>query len=168
MSDVNIKLVGDVELLAALKDLDYKTQHRFLKRVLNDAANKTIVKNLKQVTPVRTGNLKRSMGVVQGKSRRTATVFAGPRSSRIRDKAQYSGYVANILENAKPGRRYPKKGTALKMGDKFFTSVGPITKKTNFKATIQGSLRQAEEHMTKSIRTIIERTWNSKVKKGLV
>jgi len=155
MSD--IKLIGDKELLAALKDLDYKTQQKFLKRILNDTAQKTFVKKLRQASPVRTGNLRKSMGKVAGRSRRVATVFAGPRMSRGKDKATHSGYVANILENAKPGRRYPK-GQALKIGGSFAKSVGPIRKKTNFKGVILNTLKEAESHMAKSIRTIIERT----------
>jgi hypothetical protein len=165
MNDVDIKLIGDKELIEALRELDFKTQHRFLKGLLTDSANKTIVKNLRQASPVRTGNLRRSMGVIQGKSKKTATVFAGPRMSSRRDKSEYSGWVANILENAKPGRRYPKNGVAMKIGDNFVKSVGPITKKTNFKATINNSLKQAEDHLMKSVRTVIERAWNRKVKK---
>ena len=152
MNDVDIKLVGDTELLAALKELDYKTQQKFLKRILNDTATKTFVKRLRIASPERTGNLKKSMGKVTGKSRRVATVFAGPRMG-----GSHKGHVANILEHAKTGRRFPKKGVAMKIGDKFVKSVGPITRKTNFKQVILNTVSEAEGHMSKSVRTIIER-----------
>lgn len=154
----DITLIGDTELLAALKELDYKTQQKYLKRILNDTAQKTFVKELRRASPVRTGNLKRSMGKKTGKSRRVATVFAGPRMSHKREKSQYSGWVANILDNAKPGRRYPKNKKAMTINGGFAKSVGPITKKTNFKGVIIRTLKPAERHIAKSVRTIIERT----------
>lgn len=157
MSDITLKLTGDKELLQVLRNLDNKTQHKFLKRVVGDAAQKTVVKNLKRESPVKRGNLRRAMGKVMGKSKRVATVFAGPRRSHRNDKADHSGWVANILEHAKDGRRFPKNGQAMKIGNNFVKSVGPIRKKTNFRGVIINSMREAEDHMAKSVRTIIER-----------
>lgn len=151
-NDMNIMLIGDEDLLKIIHGLEAKTQHKVLKKVVSDVAQKTFVRELRKVTPVRTGILKRSMGKVMGRSKRNATVFAGPRMG-----GAYKGYVANILDNAKPQRRYPLKGKALKMGNKFFTSVGPIQKKTDFKGTLLRTERMAEEHQFKSIRTIMER-----------
>ena len=151
--DMDITLVGDEELQKILKQLDYKTQHKFLKRVVNDAGQKTVVKDLKRDSPRgETGNLRRSMGTVRGKSRRNATVFAGPRMG-----GKHKGWVANILENAKPNRRYPKNAKALKIGDNYVKSVGPIKKKTTFRQTIKAAMPAAERHMIKSVRTILER-----------
>jgi len=173
MNDVDIKLIGDNELAEALRSLDYATQQRELKKILRDAANKTVVAHLKRVAPVRTGALRASMGVITGKSKRKATVFAGPRLSHSKTrsgKAGYSGWVANILENAKPQRRVPQKGKAFKpffgtaSGPGFVTSVGPITKKTHFTYAIQTQLQPAALHITKSTRTVLTRTWNRKRK----
>jgi len=152
MSDMDITLIGDKELLQIIHGLDQKTQHVVLKKVLRDTAQKTFVKALRGVSPVRTGNLKRSMGHVSGKSQRVATVFAGPRMG-----GGHKGYVANILDHAKDNRRYPKNGKALKIGDRFYKSVGPIQKKTNFKQTIIQTIPQAIEYQFKALRTIMER-----------
>ena len=172
-NDVDIKLVGDNELIEALRALDYATQQRELKKILKDSGNQTIVKALQRASPVRTGTLRRSMGTIMGKSRSKATVFVGPRMSHTKTRQgsdQYSGWVANILENAKPGRRYPEKSKAFKpffgsaSGPGFVKSVGPIRNRTHFTYAITSNLMAAELHITKSVRTVITRTWNRKVK----
>lgn len=152
----DLDLIGGKELLAILKGLENKTQLIVLKRVLSDTAQKTFVKELRRITPVRSGKLKRSMGKVTGKSRSVATIFAGPRMSGNRDKLGHKGFIANILEHAKPGRRLPK-GKALATPWGMRSSVGPIQKRTDFKGTILRTVRTAEEHTFKSIRTILNR-----------
>jgi len=172
--NVDIKLVGDNELSAALRSLDYATQQRALKAILRDAGNNTIVKALKAITPVRTGKLQKSMGVVSGRNRRRATVFVGPRMSHIqtaRGREGYSGWVANILENAKDHDRVPLKAKSFKpfsgtgAGPEFFKKVGPIRKRIHFSYAIESNIKNAEVHIIKSTRKVIERTWNRKVKK---
>jgi len=152
MNDVDIRLVGDEQLLQIIRGLDVKTQHVVLKRVLRDTAQKTFVRALRRESPVRTGNLKRSMGHVTGKNRRVATVFAGPRMG-----GSHKGYVANILDHAKDNRRFPKEAKALRWNGRYYKSVGPIRKKTNFKQVILNTIPEAQEHQFKAIRTIIER-----------
>ena len=151
MNDIQLHLEGPDALFKIIRGLEAKTQHKILIRVLNDTAQKTFVRNLKIASPVVYGTLRRSMGRVTGKSRRVATVFAGPRMG-----GAHKGWVANILEHAKSGKRYPKgKFLATPWGPR--RSVGPIRKRTNFKGVILGTIRQAEAHMFKSIRTIMER-----------
>lgn len=160
--DVDIQLIGDEEIYSVLSGLDYRVQQIELKKILRDTANQTIVKALKQHSPVRTGGLQKSMGVITGKSKRSAVVFAGPRMSHHPDKAKtggYSGWVANILENAKPDKRYPTKAKALFPFDypNWYRSVGPIRRKTNFTSVMRSSLVDAQNHFTKSVRKILER-----------
>lgn len=157
MSDVDITLIGDKELLRIIRGLEQKTQQKVLKKVLSDTAQKTFVKELRKEAPVRSGKLKASMGKVAGRSKSKATVFAGPRM-RHRDRTgRYSGWVANILENAKTGRRVPKEAQALATPFGFFKSVKPIARRTDFKGVIQSTIRMAEDHTFKSIRTILNR-----------
>ena len=172
-NDIDIKLIGDNDLANVLRSLDFATQHKTLKAILRDAGNKEIVTHLKRATPVVTGKLRKSMGVVAGRSKRNATIFVGPRMSHGKTRAGvegYSGWVANILEFAKPGRRTPENAKAFKPffggpgGAGFVTSVGPIRKKTHFSFVITSRLRAAEIHITKSTRTVIERTWKRKSK----
>lgn len=184
-NDIDIKLIGDKELAEVLRSLNYATQQKVLRGILRDAGNKTIVKALKAVTPVKTGKLKKSMGIITGKAKNTATVFAGPRLSHTKTaagKAGYSGWVANILEYAKSdirtpagaiGGRFRRKGVPKKAfrpffgtaaGAGFVKAVGPIRKRTNFTFAIKSNISAAEIHVTKSIRTVIERTWKRKSK----
>ena len=154
MNDIQLHLEGPDALFKIIRGLEVNTQHKILIRVLNDTAQKTFIKALRREAPVRTGKLRRSMGRVTGKSRRVATIFAGPRTGG-RDE-RHEGWVANILEHAKSGKRYPKgRILATPWGPR--RSVGPIRKRTNFKGVILGTVRQAESHMFKSIRTIMER-----------
>lgn len=166
-SDIKINLVGDEELLQILNGLDYRTQQIELKKVLRDTATKTFVKQLRREAPKgRTGNLRRSMGHVTGKSRKVATVFAGPRMSHNRRSKSgemimgHKGWVANILENAKMSRRKPLKGRTMVWAGRHFTSVAPISKKTDFKGTILRTIREAEDYKFKAMRTIFQREIN--------
>lgn len=171
-NDIDITLVGDKELLRTLENLDYATQHKYLKAILRNTSAKTVVPFVRQATPRgQTGNLRKSIGTITGKSKSTATVFVGPRLSHKKSREGndgYSGWVANILEFAKPHDRVPKDAKAFKpffgtaAGPGFVRKVGPIKKKTNLTWAITSRLNPAEIHMTKSIRTVIERTWKKK------
>ena len=102
MSDVDITLIGDEELLKIIIGLDRQTQHRDLKKVVSNAAN-VYVKGAKKVIPRRTtklvppsltqGGLKRSKRKwhppgtgkkspfkKMGKSKRNVTYFVGPKT----------------------------------------------------------------------------------------
>jgi len=171
-NDVDITLVGDKELHEVLKGLNYATQHKFLKAILRDTSAKTVVPFVRQATPRgKTGNLRKSIGTITGKSKSTATVFVGPRMSHRRTAEGddgYRGWVANILEFAKPHDRVPENAKAFKpffggaAGPGFVRKVGPIRKKTNLTWAIKSRLQPAEVHMTKAIRTVIERAWKKK------
>jgi len=164
MNDVDIKLIGDEELMRVLYNLEYKTQHKVLKKIVRDAGQKTMVRELKQRTPVGpTGNLKRSMGIVQGRSKRSAVAFAGPRMS-----STYKGYIANILEHSKGQRRYPKSTKALMTPWGPRKSVGPLRRQVFVRPSLISQLRPAELHIIKSLRTIMEREMRKARKTGIV
>ncbi|MBG7617398.1 MAG: hypothetical protein IZT57_03395, partial [Chloroflexi bacterium] len=118
MSDVGISLLGDEDLMKALQALDYATQQKFLKSILRDTSTKTVVPFVRRFTPQgQTGNLKKSIGHVTGKSKKVATVFVGPRMSHNKSRegeVGYKGWVANILEFAKNTDRTPEKSEAFK------------------------------------------------------
>jgi len=148
MSDVDIELIGDEELLAVLKDLDYKTQHRFLKRIVSDSAN-IHVKAARRAIPVRRTKLtasgqkwhppgagKKSIGKKMGKSRRTATVFVGPRTNT--GSYHNDGWFLKFWE-------YGTKNSPPNMG---------IT------AAYHANKQAVEDNMINSVRKIITRTWN--------
>lgn len=156
-NDIDISLVGDEELLRTLQQLDYKLQQRVLKKVLSDAARNTIVKELKRESPVgSTGNLQRSMGVVPGKSKKNAVVFAGPRMG-----GNNKGYVANIIEHSKEQYRVNKPDTGKKAmvtpWGGIYRRVKPMKKRVFVKPAIEGQLQNALNHIIKSTRKIIER-----------
>lgn len=177
-NDININLVGDQELMNALTSLEYKTQHKFLKRIVKDTATKTIAKALKQASPSQSGNLKRSMGAVSGKSKKSAFAFAGPRMAGRFQKqtSTNAGWIANIIEHNKGQKRYPKpdpRGRHVKRpktphGVRKHSGIMPTTHKGYIRRTILGTLRQAEGHLLRSVKTVILRDWNSKVRKGLI
>ena len=177
MSDVGITLVGDEQLAEALEALDYATQQKFLKAILRDTSTKTVVPFVKRFTPQgQTGNLKKSIGHVAGKSKRKATLFVGPRMSHgksRRGEDGYKGWVANILEFAKDDDRTPENAKAFKpfsgtaAGPQFFKKVGPIKKKTNLTWAISSRMGAAEVHITKAVRTVLTRAWKRKTKAGL-
>ncbi len=160
--DVDISMVGDKELQSMIKELDYRTQHALLKRILRDTSTKTYVKELRNASPVKSGNLRRSFGNVTGKSRRVATIFAGPRMG-----GSHKGYVANIIEYNKGEVRYPKedrKGNKKKkrpstpLGVRVHSGVMP--KRPFIRKTLERITPIAERHLVKSVRTIIQRTAN--------
>lgn len=165
-NDVDIKLVGDDALLAVIKNLDYKLQHQKLKQILTDAANKTVVKELKANSPVRSGNLRRSMGVKAGKNKRSAMVFVGPRMG-----GKYTGYIANVIEFNKGKDRYPGKRSKRPRtpeGIRVHSGRMPTTHKGFVKKSILSKIKDAENHLAKSIRTIAEREMKKARKSGIV
>lgn len=162
-NDIDIKLVGDQELMKVLTNLEYKTQHKVLKRVVGDAAQKTMVGPIRSVTPVRSGTLKSSVGKKAGKSKRSAVVFAGPLMG-----GKHKGYVANILEHGKGTKRTPKNSKALSTPWGPRMSVAGIKAKPFVRPTILANLKNAENHIFKSIRTIMEREMKKARKTGRV
>ena len=159
-----IRLIGDKELMQALTQLEYKTQHRVLKKVVNDTARETIVKPLQNASPVgNTGNLRKSMGTKAGRSRKNAVVFAGPRMG-----GSHKGYIANILEHGKDEKRVPKRARALATPWGPRRSVAGVKARPFVRPTIERNLPNAERHLATSIRKIIEREWNRAVKRGLI
>jgi len=173
-NDIDIKLLGYNELTEVLRNLDYATQHKILKSILRNTGTKEIIPYVKRVTPQgQTGNLKRSIGNVTGRSKINATVFVGPRMSHKRSMGsnEYSGWVANILEYAKGTDRFPEKAKAFKPfsggagGPAFYKKVSGIKKRTNLTFAIKSRLHPAEVYIEKATRTVIERAWRSKTKK---
>lgn len=93
-----------------LEDLDHRTRPKVQKAILRDVANRVFKSKLRAHAATfnrysKTGNLKRSMGNITGKSKRVSTIFHGPRMATmgVRDPMNYKGWVTNILENVKPG-----------------------------------------------------------------
>ena len=173
MSDINIGLIGGKELLRALENLDYSTQHKELKKILRDTATQTFVKRLKQAAPP-SQTLKKSFGHVTGKSRRVATIFAGPRMSlkKAREGDEgYKGWLANIIEFNKFQNRYPgkRRGGGLKkrpktpMGVRRHSGVfpwGPFQIRT-----ILNTIRYAEDYQIKAVRKLILKEWKKYTKR---
>lgn len=168
MSD--LLLLGDEELLAALKELDYKTQHKFLKKVVSDSAN-IYVKAARRRVPIRTTKLyppsvtrqlhptlgrsgkkrarwhppgagRKSISKKAGKSKRVATVFVGPRTN-TGDKKTDGWYL-----------KFGEYGTGSRPGH-FWFRIAYATNKN-----------KVEKNMIVSVRKIIERAWAKKVKRG--
>jgi hypothetical protein len=160
--DIKIELLGDEEIQQILKGLDQKIGIKTMKKVVRDAAQKNVVKQLKSDAPVRTGNLRRSMGVITGRSKRSAVMFAGPRMSHDFTKTDHSGWIANVLEFSKGQRRFPKKGKSLAPFEfpSFYKSVGPIRRKTDFRVGLKSSIPRVEAALTKSFATIMKREMN--------
>lgn len=173
MNDFDISLIGDDELLKALEALDYRTQHLELKKLLRDTATQTFVKRLRQDAPP-SQTLKKSMGHVTGKSRRVATVFAGPRMSHGATRAGkegYRGWLANIIEFNKFQPRYPsedrfgrkKKRPKTPMGVRRHSGVFPW--RPFAIQSILRTVREAEAYEFKAIRKLILKEWNKYAKR---
>lgn len=155
--DLRLDLIGDDELLAAFRELEYKTQHRALKRIVSNAAN-IYVKAAKRQVPIRKTRLQPTPGTTwrppgtsrkaimkkMGRSRRTATVFVGPRTGPRAD---------------------PKSAWYLKFPEYGTSKMQPFAW---FRIAYASNKDKVERNMMKSMRTIIERTWAKKVKKGIM
>lgn len=135
----------------AIDKLEGRVQIKNMKKILRTTAKKVYMQPLKSNSPSKSGKLRRSFGTVTGKSRYQATMFIGPRvprgyrnmSDEEKAATKYGGWVANILEYAKPGRRFPKNATVLKTPWGYRKSVGPIRKRTRFRAIMQSLSRKA-------------------------
>ena len=148
MNDVDIKLIGDEELLKAFRELDYKTQHRRLKQVVSNAANiyvKAARKGIptRQTKPLPTGKKwhppgtgRKSMMKKMGKSRRNATVFVGPRTNtgNPQTDAWYLKFWEYGTKHLPPSLRIQSAYLANK--------------------------KRVEDSMYNSMRVIITRVWN--------
>jgi HK97 gp10 family phage protein len=153
-NDVNIDLVGDEELMKVLTSLPYKLQQKTLKKITNNAA-RTLVSPLRSEIPKRQTNLvnkgankkfhppglgKKSIGTKYGKSRKSAVVFLGPKGPK-------GDYMRDpwYLKFFEYGARGKNRNLIIA---KFF----------------ERRLKDVEDHMAKSIRTILTKEFN-KLKK---
>lgn len=124
MNDTSIKLMGDKELLAAFRELDFVTQHKRLHQVLSDAA-RIPKKAVRQVIPTRSEKLsppssgararrtgankwhppglgRRSVMQKRGRSKKSATLFVGLRSKTGSYKTD--AYYLRIWDLHSPGK----------------------------------------------------------------
>ena len=150
-NDIDINLIGDEELFAALNALDYKTQQKELKKVVSNASN-VLVKPTKAVIPKRTTNLthgkqkkwhppgtgKKSIGKKAGRSKRSAVYFVGPRTGT--GNYNTDGYYLKWWE----------RGTKHRIGTH------------KIEGAYRANLRNVENHMIKSLRII----WTRAMKKA--
>lgn len=168
MNKSGIELVGDKELLAALADMDQKTQITRQRQILKESA-KVLIKEEKLNIPRRKpgskprrgnsakqrfkwyawhprGTAKRNVIQTPGRSRRTATIFVGPRDGGdVRDPAKDAFY---------------------------FKWVNEGTKKLQGSHVIERSFYNVKhlivDSEAKALRQVLERSWARKVKKGIV
>jgi hypothetical protein len=147
-NDIDIKLLGDQELMNVLTGLEYKTQQRVLKKIVNDAAN-VLVKPTKAVIPTRRTKIqpsgqkwhppgagRKSIGKKMGRSSRSAVVFVGPRTNT--NNYHTDGWYLRFWE----------KGTKKWMGTNAIISV------------YRSRLKDVENHMVVSLRKIFMREMN--------
>jgi len=160
---IGLELVGDEELLAAFNELDFKTQHKRLHQVLSNAAN-IPAKAMRQAIPRRTEKLappssssrarrsskgqlnkwhppglgKRSVMRKRGKSKKSAVLFVGLRTRTGSYKTD--AYYLRIWDLYNPG----KKGIV---------------------SARDWATLPTQQSIYNSMRTIITRAWNKKVKK---
>lgn len=158
MNDVDLKLIGDEELLAAFRELDVKTQHKRLHSVLNHAAN-IPKKAMRQAIPTRSEKLvppssasrarrrakgqlnkwhppgtgRKSIMKKRGKSKSAATLFVGPRTKTGSYKTD--AYYLRIWDKHNPGK-------------------GRIS------SAAEWSLMPTQQSIYNSMRTIIQRAMN--------
>jgi hypothetical protein len=145
MNDVDIKLIGDKELLRAFRELDVKTQHKRLHQVLSHAGN-IPKKAASQVIPTRRTKLKqsgrkwhppgtgkKSIMKKRGRSKRNATLFVGPRTGT--GSYKNDAYYLKVWDLYKPGKRKIARAT-------------------------EGALPKTEKEIFNSMRTIITRAFN--------
>jgi hypothetical protein len=155
-NDVNIQLMGAEELLKVLSNLEYKTQHKTLKKITRDIGTKVFKPGLKKAHPYQ--QIQKSIGVKTGRSTRVAAAFVGPRMKPYRFQTEkqkqsgtHSGWLAQIVEfnkgvNRKTAKGY-NRGVMAKVG------TGRML------ASMKRDLPRAEKHFIKSVKTIIEREW---------
>lgn len=150
-NDIDVKLIGDKELMKVLAGLEFKLQQKTLKKVVGNAAQ-TLVRPLRNEIPKRTTGLvqgknskwhpsglgKKSIGKKVGRSKRSAVYFVGPKG---------------------PKGDYLRDPWYLK-----FWEFGAYGKNRNMKITrfFERNLKNTGAMMIKSIRVIMER----EMKKG--
>ena len=152
-NDVNIQLLGAEELLRVLANLEYKTQHKTLKKITNDVARKVFLPDLREAHPY--DIIRKSMGVKSGRSRKNAVSFVGPRMGGTRKQLAtggYGGWLANIVEYNKRTDRKTKKG--------YSRGMMPIKGKGRILAGYKRNMGKAEKYFTTSVRAIIQKEWN--------
>ena len=163
-NDFDIELVGDEELMAAFRELDFKTQHKRLHQVLTHAAN-IPAKAMRRAIPTRRteklappssssrarrrskGQLnkwhppglgKRSIMKKRGKSKKSAVLFVGLRTRTGSYKTD--AYYLRIWDLYNPGKK-------------------------EIVSARDRSVLPTQQSIYSSMRTIITRAWNKKVKK---
>lgn len=150
MNDVDIKLIGDEEVLRAFRELGIKTQHKRLHQVLNHAAN-IPKKAMSQAIPIRStkqnpsgqkwhpaGTGRKSIMKKRGKSKRNAVLFVGPRTSTGNYKTD--AFYLEIWDLYNPGKR-------------------------NLTRAGEASLPRTQKEVFNSMRTILQRAWNKYAKR---
>jgi hypothetical protein len=163
MSDFNVDLLGDEELRNIFRNMEYSVQHKFLKKVVRDSA-KPMVKEIRANTPRgATGNLYRAIGTKDGKSKRSAVVFVGPRMG-----GQYRGFIANILEFSKERIRRPKRSKFLSTPWGPRRYVGRLRRIEFVLPAIRRTIGVVEKGMTNSIRTILNREIKKARRTGII
>jgi len=143
--DVDLKLVGDKEILAAFRALDAKTQHRQLHKVLNHAAN-IPKKAQRQAIPVRKTKLKptgekwhppgtgrKSTIKKRGRSRKNAVLFVGPKTRTGSYKTD--AFYLKFWDLYNPGKRILTRAT-------------------------ERTLKPTEKQIFNSMRVVLQRAWN--------
>lgn len=159
-NDVDIALIGDKELLKILRELDAKTQQKYLKRVVSDSATIYVKAARKQIPVRRTklvppsvmagkkrskwhppGTGKKAVFKKMGKSKRTATVFVGPRTG-TGDRRTDAWYL-----------KFPEYGTK-KLSPRFW-----------FRIAYGANKDKVEANQMQSVRKIITKAWNKYAKR---
>ena len=151
MNDVDLKLIGDDEILAAFRELDFRTQHKRLHQVLNNAGN-IPKKAIQEVVRVRRTKIKRSgkkwhppgtarknIVKVRGKNKKRPTLFVGPRATSPVDYSRDAFYL-KIWDLYSPGKK-------------------------RVVSAMDRSLPRAQQEIFNSMRTILQRAWNKHVRR---
>ncbi|KKM27307.1 hypothetical protein LCGC14_1576060 [marine sediment metagenome] len=160
---MGLELVGDEELLAAFRELDFKTQHRRLHSVLSHVGN-IPAKAMRQAIPVRKEKL--SPPSSASRARRSArgglNKFHPPGLGRrsIMKKRGRSKGVATLFVG-------PRTGTGSYKTDAFYLRIWDLYNPGGRKIinAAEWALQPTQQAIYNSMRTIIQRAWNKKVKK---
>lgn len=148
-NDVSVDLLGDEDLFKVLNGLEYKAKHKFLKKVVSDAAQ-VLVKPTRAVIPIRKTNLKpsnskywhtpgtgrKSIGKKAGKSKRSAVSFVGPRTGT--GNPSTDGYYLKWWE----------RGTKFRTGSR------------KIEGAYRSNLKRVENNMVVSLRKIMKKEMN--------
>ena len=152
--EIDIQVLGVEELMKVLTNLEYKTQHKTLKKITNDVARNVFLPPLRNAHPYQV--IKDSMGVKSGKSKRNAVSFVGPRmggtKKQLSEGKGHVGYLANIVEYNKYQDRKTKKGASR--------GRTPLKGRAGIRIAYKRNMSKAEAYFTVAIRKIIQREWN--------